>query len=83
MWGLIGVVGDGLTIIYTQDLLVLKTHQNQGIATELIQYVLNQYKEVRQKVLLTEEEPKVRHFYEKNHFVSCDQGQSVAFAQLS
>lgn len=80
--GLIRVVGDGLTIIYIQDILVLRPYQNQGIATRLLQEVLTQYQTVRQKVLLTEEAPDVRHFYEKNGFESCDQGSLVAFAKL-
>lgn len=81
--GLIRVVGDGLTIIYIQDILVLKDYQNQGIATEMLQQVLNKYDNVRQKVLLTEEAPDVRHFYEKNGFESCDKGELVAFAKLN
>ncbi|MHA6260561.1 GNAT family N-acetyltransferase [Sporosarcina sp. CAU 1771] len=81
--GLIRVVGDGLTIIYIQDILVLKSHQNQGIATQLIQQVLNKYKSVRQKILMTEEAPDVRHFYEKNGFQSCDKGHLVAFAKMN
>ena len=80
--GLIRIVGDGLTIIYIQDILVLSTHQNKGIATLLMQQVLNKYKKVRQKVLLTEEAPDVRHFYEKNGFISCDKGSLVSFAKL-
>lgn len=63
--GLIRIIGDGLTIIYIQDILVLNAYQNQGIATQLMQQVLEKYKNVRQKVLLTEEAPDVRHFYEK------------------
>ena len=81
--GLIRVVGDGLTILYIQDILVLNSHQNQGIATALMNRVLEKYKDVRQKVLLTEEAPDVRHFYEKNGFASCDQGTLVAFAKLN
>ncbi|MDR4889837.1 GNAT family N-acetyltransferase [Fredinandcohnia sp. QZ13] len=81
--GLIRIIGDGLTIIYIQDILVLNAYQNQGIATQLMQQVLEKYKNVRQKVLLTEEAPDVRHFYEKNGFESCDKGSLVAFARLS
>ncbi|WP_238316023.1 GNAT family N-acetyltransferase [Nosocomiicoccus massiliensis] len=81
--GLIRVVGDGLTIIYIQDILVLKEYQNQGIATEMLQHVLTKYDNVRQKVLLTDEAPDVRHFYEKNGFESCDKGELVAFAKLN
>jgi GNAT superfamily N-acetyltransferase len=81
--GLIRIVGDGLTIIYIQDILVLHAYQNQGIASQLMQQILCKYKTVRQKVLLTEEAPDVRHFYEKNDFLSCDKGSLVAFAKLS
>ena len=81
--GLIRVVGDGLTIIYIQDILVLNSYQNQGIATQLMQQVLNKYKNVRQKVLMTEEAPSIRHFYEKNDFQSCDKGSLVAFAKMN
>ncbi|KWW21931.1 GNAT family acetyltransferase [Peribacillus simplex] len=80
--GLTRVVGDGLTIVYVQDILVLNAYQNQGIATLMMQHVLEKYKDVRQKVLLTEEAPDVRHFYEKNGFQSCDKGALVAFAKL-
>ena len=81
--GLIRVVGDGLTIIYIQDILVLNSYQNQGIATQLIQQILNKYKNVRQKVLLTEEAPDVRCFYEKNGFESYDKGTLISFAKMN
>lgn len=81
--GLIRIIGDGLTIIYIQDLLVLNAYQNQGIASKLIQQTLEKFTKVRQKVLLTEEAPDVRHFYEKNGFQSCDKGSLVAFAKLN
>ena len=62
---------------------MLNAYQNKGIATQLMQRVLKKYKNVRQKVLLTEEAPDVRHFYEKNGFESCDKGSLVAFAKLN
>ena len=60
-------IGDGLTIVYIQDILVLNAYQNKGIASELLQRILNKYKNVRQKVLLTEEASGVRYFYEKRN----------------
>ncbi|MFJ6210227.1 GNAT family N-acetyltransferase [Lysinibacillus sp. NPDC092081] len=81
--GLTRVVGDGLTILYIQDILVLNSHQNRGIATDMMNHILEKYKDVRQKVLLTEEAPDVRHFYEKNGFQSCDKGTLVAFAKMN
>lgn len=80
--GLIRVVGDGLTIVYIQDILVLASHQNCGIASNLMHQTLDKFSGVRQKVLLTEEAPNVRHFYEKNGFHSCDAGSLVAFAKI-
>ena len=80
--GLIRTVGDGLTILYIQDILVLNAYQNKGIATQLLQMILQKYEAVRQKVLLMEEAPDVRHFYEKNGFESCDKGSTVAFGQF-
>ena len=77
--GLIRVVGDGLTIIYIQDLLVLPAYQNKGIGSTLINKVRKEFRYVRQQVLLTMEEPETRAFYEKNGFSSCDQGELVAF----
>lgn len=77
--GLIRVVGDGFTIIYVQDILVHPDYQDKKIGTELMTKILDNYPEVRQKVLLTEDAPDVRHFYEKFGFTSCDKGNAVAF----
>lgn len=80
--GLLRVVGDGLTIVYIQDILVLKSHQRFKIGTQMMLMALDEFKSVRQKVLLTDDQPKVRKFYESLGFVSCDKGQLVAFAKL-
>lgn len=77
--GLIRVIGDGFTIIYVQDILVHPDYQDKKIGTELMTKILDNYPEVRQKVLLTEDAPDVRHFYEKFGFTSCDKGNAVAF----
>ena len=77
--GLIRVVGDGLTIIYIQDLLVNPACQRRGIGTKLINNVLKKYKSVRQKVLLTENTVKTRMFYESCDFNPCDKYDLIAF----
>ena len=81
--GLIRVVGDGYTILYIQDILVHPDFQNKNIGTKLMTMTLTKYKKIRQKVLLTEEAPNVRHFYEKFGFVSGDKGSTVAFYKES
>ena len=70
--GLIRVVGDGLTIIYIQELLVNPAYQRRGIGTKLINSVLKKYDSVRQKVLLTENSLKTRMFYKSCNFNPCD-----------
>lgn len=77
--GLIRVVGDGLTIIYIQDLLVNPAYQRQGIGTKLINSVLKKYNSVRQKVLLTENTVKTCRFYESCNFNPCDKYNLIAF----
>lgn len=80
--GLIRVIGDGLIIIYIQDILVLNSYKRKGIGSKLLKYVLENYKDVRQKVLLTDDGEETRGFYEANGFISCDKGQTVAFAKF-
>ncbi|MCM3596024.1 GNAT family N-acetyltransferase [Metabacillus idriensis] len=80
--GLIRVVGDGKTIIYIQDILVLKAYHNKGIGSQLLKLMLSKYTDVRQKVLLTNDAADVRAFYEKHGFSSCDKGDLVSFSKI-
>ncbi|MCA0251093.1 MAG: GNAT family N-acetyltransferase [Actinobacteria bacterium] len=66
--GLARVVGDGLTIVYLQDILVVPDLQRTGIGRELLRRVLAPYQDVRQKVLITDDEPRQRAFYESMGF---------------
>nr|WP_269451897.1 GNAT family N-acetyltransferase [Tessaracoccus coleopterorum] len=62
--GLARVVGDGLTIVYLQDILVVPEHQRSGIGRELFRLVFEPFGDVRQKLLLTDDEPRQTAFYE-------------------
>ena len=66
--GLARAVGDGLTIVYLQDILIAPAHQRLGIGRELLRRLLTPYAEVRQKVLITDDEPSQRAFYESMGF---------------
>lgn len=66
--GLARLVGDGLTIVYLQDILVLPAHHRRGVGRELFQKVLAPFVDVRQKVLITDDEPAQRAFYESMGF---------------
>lgn len=66
--GLLRAVGDGLTIIYIQDILVLRDYQRQGIGSQLIKTTLEKYSKVRQIVLLTDAKEDTTSFYENSCF---------------
>ena len=61
--GLIRAVGDGLTIVYIQDLLVHPSYQRMGIGKALMGKLLDEYKDVYQKVLTTDDTDKTLAFY--------------------
>ena len=66
--GLARVVGDGLTIVYLQDILVAPSHQRAGIGRRLFDRVFAPFADVRQKVLITDDEPRQQAFYQRMGF---------------
>ncbi|WP_300259008.1 GNAT family N-acetyltransferase [Clostridium sp.] len=80
--GLIRVVGDGHSIIYIQDILILQKYQNRGIGKRLIEIILDKYKNVRQKVLLTDKEEKNILFYKKVGFSMAEEFCCVSFVKF-
>ena len=81
--GSIRIVGDGVSIIYIQDILVLKEYQHIGIGSKLFTEAMSRYKDVYQKVLLTENDPKTKAFYEKMGFVAAEQYGCVSFVKFT
>ncbi|MBX3311745.1 MAG: GNAT family N-acetyltransferase [Microbacteriaceae bacterium] len=66
--GLARVVGDGFTIIYLQDILVAPDYQRRGLGRELFSRVFEPYENVRQKVLMTDDDPAQLSFYKSMGF---------------
>ena len=65
--GIIRTVGDDVSIQYVQDILVLPDYQNEGIGSELLERVMEESKDIRQFVLMTDaSNEKVIKFYQKN-----------------
>ncbi|OXM66636.1 MULTISPECIES: GNAT family N-acetyltransferase [Amycolatopsis] len=62
--GLARALSDDATICYLQDVLVHPGEHRRGIGRLLVRAVLDRYAAVRQKVLLTDDEPAQRAFYE-------------------
>ena len=61
--GLIRLIGDGFSSVFVQDLIVLPSYQRQGIGSALMKEALEDYKEVYQVQLVTEETEKNVGFY--------------------
>ncbi len=66
--GLIRIVGDGHTIAYIQDILVLKKYKRRGIGRRLMELALDELKEIRQVVLLTDINNETTGFYQQMGF---------------
>ena len=61
--GVIRVVGDGLSVVLVQDLLIYPEYQRKGIGTALLRKVMEEYSQVYQLHLLTDNTEKTIAFY--------------------
>lgn len=78
--GIIRVVGDGHSIIYVQDIIVNPNNQRKGIGSHLLRHILDKYKHVYQKILLTMNEEKTVQFYKSVGFEASFDNNTVAFS---
>lgn len=67
--GLARSISDGVTVVYLQDVLVHPDEQRQGVGRLLLEELFAGYPEVRQRVLLTDDEDRQRSFYQGLGFV--------------
>ena len=81
--GIIRVVGDGHSIIYIQDIIVLPEYQRKGIGSRMLKEILSLYAHVYQKNLLTENQPNTVEFYKKMNFVPDYEMGCVAFGNFT
>ena len=79
--GIIRVVGDGYSVVFIQDLLIYPKYQGQGIGTALLQHILEEYKDVYQKHLLTENTEKTISFYKSLGMVMDTDMECRAFSK--
>ena len=66
--GILRAVGDGFTIVFIQDILVLPEKQRQGIGTALMKALMDRYPNVRQIELTTDNTPETAAFYKSLGF---------------
>lgn len=81
--GLIRVVGDNISIIYIQDILVKENYQRLGIGSNLLQLVLNRYNNIKQIVLMTDNTEKTKLFYKRNGMGSFEEFNGVGFIKYN
>lgn len=77
--GLIRVVGDGLSIVYVQDILIDPAYQHQGFGSQLLQQALAKYQSVRQFLLMTDDEEVNHSFYQKHGLIKTSEANLVNF----
>jgi len=83
--GLVRTVGDGVSIQYVQDLLVLPKYQKLGIGGELMKHVFKKSEHIRQLVLITDagvDTEYVRNWYEKQGLVQLEKADIKGFLRL-
>ena len=77
--GFLRAVGDGYSILYIQDIIVLPEYQRQGIGTQLLRQTLKYFNEVYQMILTTDSELKTIAFYEDNGFTALSKYGCTSF----
>lgn len=80
--GVIRAVGDGVSILYIQDVIVHPAYQRRGIGTRLMQEMLACYPDVNQVVLLTDDTEGMRRFYEAAGFRAAEKTGCRAMLRL-
>ena len=77
--GLLRAVGDGVAILYIQDILVRSSYRRRGVGRAMVQRALEAFPDVRQRVLMTDETPQMHGFYEGLGFFPSDKVGLTAF----
>ena len=67
--GLARAISDDVSICFIQDILVDPQNQREGIGKALLDQVQKHYDHVRQIVLITDDEPRQRDFYESSGLI--------------
>lgn len=80
--GLLRAVGDGYSIVFIQDILVLPAYQRQGIGRNLLEQAITHFSGIYQLHLLTDNTEKTRSFYEVLGFTAVENLDCIAYTYL-
>ena len=81
--GVVRVVGDGISIVFVQDILVLPEYQRQGVGSALMRAILKKYASVYQVELLTDSTEKSKAFYSSVGLVPVSELGCSAYIRMS
>ena len=81
--GIVRVVGDGATIVFVQDLIVVPMHHRKGIGARLMSAVMNRFSDVYQVELLTDDGSGACALYERLGFVRSDAMGCVSYVKVA
>ena len=77
--GIIRAVGDGYSVLYIQDLLILPEYQRKGIGTRLMKQMDTLYPDIYMTVLLSDESEEPISFYKSLGLKQNNEADCVAF----
>ena len=80
--GIIRAVGDGASIVFIQDIIVLPEYQRRGIGTALLKAVIERYPSVYQMELLTDNTERTVSFYQSVGFRPASELGCLAFVRM-
>lgn len=79
--GLIRTISDKTTICHIQDILILDSHKRKGIGAKLLNMIFDQYKHVRQVVLMTDlNDERSNNFYKKMGMVEYKDKDCIGYS---
>lgn len=81
--GIIRAVGDGVSIVFVQDVLVFPEYQRNGVGRALMNALLEKYSGVRQIELATDNVPETVGFYKALGFREMSEVDCVGFVKMS
>ena len=80
---LLRIVGDGYSIIYIQDILILEDYQRMGLGSKMLRLILDDYSDVRQIILATDDTEKTKSFYENNGFRQAKDYDCISYMKIN
>lgn len=80
--GIVCAVGDGYTIIFIQDIIVLPEYQRKGVGTRLLEAMIKKYAYIYQIQLLTDNTEETKSFYLSAGFVLSSDINCLSFIKM-